>query len=84
MTQPPVRTSPYEGPHRDSRVYVLEMGVYEDQYVVGVYSTPELAMAEAEGAWTQHEYDGMLSWWNDLDWSKSATVTTYVIDGKTR
>lgn len=60
-------------------VYVLEMGCYEDRHVVGVYSTPELAMGDAKGVWTLAEYGGMLSWQNDLDWDDSATVTGYAV-----
>jgi hypothetical protein len=55
-------------------VWLLEMGLYDEKGVVGIYSTAEQAMEGVKGTW-QQDADG--DWSNDLDWDDAARVTAY-------
>jgi hypothetical protein len=59
------------------KVYVLEVGCYDQTYVAGIFASPELAMAaNNKGTWTRTLWSEGLwqSWSNDLDWSDRAEI----------
>ena len=69
------------------KVYVAMRGCYENEYVTGVFSTLENAMAahstpersdyiSREGGWQKGD-DG---WDNGLDWDEKVVITEYVLD----
>ena len=74
------------------RVFILEAGCYEGRHIVGVYASPELAMAAGKGNWTMTVWTDIpdwpklsrvehyVSWNNDLDWEDRCTISAYSIE----
>lgn len=61
------------------KVYVVEIGVYNDRYIAGVYATQEAAQRSCEwagGTWKENDPfpDGRRWWENDRDWSNACTI----------
>lgn len=81
------------------KVYIAERGVYEDRHIVGIYDSPERAMAALpDGVWTKttnadypdwpdrRRVNHWALWDNGLDWDNAATVTEseFITEGPTR
>jgi hypothetical protein len=60
------------------KVYVVTMGCYSGVGVVGVYSTPEKAMAGRKGKFRYE--DTFKTWSNDLEWDLFTEITEYELD----
>lgn len=70
------------------KVYVLEVGCYENEFIEGVYATPESAMAAHQPernkwhspghSYTWRERDGD-TWYFGADWGDAATITEYEV-----
>ena len=60
------------------KVYILERGMYENQSIVGVFSTPQKAMEGLPGNFTKYPDEDR--WSNGLDWDDACTVTAFKID----
>jgi hypothetical protein len=74
-----------------SEVWILESGMYEEQIIEGVFSSPEKAMAIWSPKKTVHPMDHReftYTWSRadadcyvfDADWGDSAAVTRYEVD----
>jgi len=73
-----------------TKVYVLESGCYSERSIVGVFSTPELAMAawhpDPQKSWNSkgHGYKwgerDEYGWDFDADWEDAASIQEYEID----
>ncbi len=78
------------------KVYVVEMGCYEASRIVGVFSSPEAAMAAfpvtrgpkvappTAGCMERKggwENYGNGRWGNGLDWDDAASITEYELQG---
>lgn len=61
----------------------MEQGAYSERGVVGVYVSPEAAMAAHPGGWQPCPYaEPGYQWDNGLDWSDSKTITRYELQGE--
>ena len=63
-------------------VYVVQKGCYSDRDIVGVFATPEAAMAEWPfEIWSNDFYEPGEGWTNKKHWERHLEIRRYDVQG---